>query len=219
MMRQTLSWVGAGALAALVVGGCSSSSSGFPNGGDDTNDAGSTPETTPDAQAVHDANTPPVSADAACGTRVNSGIKFSASGEPLCDATNPCDLTKNTCCVGITGAGTCTTGHNGCGGALDATLECVEDTDCPTNQVCCGFFDMSAGMAGSKCQDVSGNGNKCSPAPTATQDSVQFCQKTCECKDGSECIPQNCNVGLPIPAHLTMCGLQQMGSYNCTQAN
>lgn len=107
-------------------------------------------------------------------------------------------------------------GHSGCSAALTAAFECVEDSDCPTHQVCCGYADMTTSSAGSKCQDL-GSGTKCSPVPSDTQGSVQFCQKTCECKDGTECLPQSCNIpGAPIPASLTMCGLQNKPPYSCT---
>ena len=124
-------------------------------------------------------------------------------------------FTKNTCCVNGLGVGTCTSGHNGCGAALSAAFECTEVEDCPSGQVCCGYADSTTSMAGSKCQNVSGTSNKCTPAPTMTQGTVQLCQKTCECKDGSECVPQSCNVGASLPANLTMCGLQSQQPYNC----
>jgi hypothetical protein len=208
----------------LALGACSSSSGTSPSFADDSGsgsggsgddatepgDSGSTVVTHP-----HDASTGGPAEASTCGMRVNSGIMFTAAGIPYCAANTPCDLTKNTCCVNALGVGTCTSGHNGCGGALNAAFECTEVEDCPSGQVCCGYADSTTSMAGSKCQDVSGTGNKCTPVPTSTQGSVQFCQKTCECKDGSECIPQSCNVGASLPANLTMCGLQSQQPYNC----
>jgi hypothetical protein len=205
--------------AAAVFAACSSSSGGLPAGGDD-NDSGSMDDGAAPPKdsgaAPHDSGTK-ADANAACGVQVNSGVAFTDAGGIYCAANMPCDLTQNTCCVSAIGQGTCTSGHSGCGaGNLAAAFECVEDTDCPANQVCCGYASMAQGMAGSKCQDISASpDHKCSPAPSSTQGSVQFCQKTCECKDGSECIPQSCQVnGAPIAANLTMCGLQG-APYNC----
>jgi hypothetical protein len=210
---------------SLALGGCSSKSAGP---GALADDSGSGDDATEPAGSVDsgpmmtvtgpiDSGSHPAEASTSnCGTRVNSGIMFSAAGVPYCAANMTCDLTQNTCCVNGLGVGSCMSGHNGCGAGLYAAFECIEATDCPSGQVCCGYADSTTSTAGSKCQDVSGNGNKCSPAPTTTQGSVQFCQKTCECKDGSECVPQSCNVGASLPANLTMCGLQSEKPYNCT---
>ena len=206
----------------LTVGGCGSSSGGGPSSFAD--DSGSGEDVTEPVDSGSMVVNPPrdggsghPSVEAStCGMRVNSGIMFTPAGVPYCAANAPCDLTKNTCCVNALGVGTCTSGHNGCGAALNAAFECTEVEDCPTGQVCCGYADSTTSTAGSKCQDVSGTGNKCTPTPTTTQGSVQLCQKTCECKDGSECVPQSCNVGASLPANLTLCGLQSEKPYNCT---
>jgi hypothetical protein len=206
--------------ATVSFAACSSSSNSTLPTDDDaaaatTND-GAAPPKDSGITGARDTGTSPGDSGGACGVRVNSGVAFTDAGAVYCAANMPCDLTKDTCCVGATGAGTCNSGHNGCGGGtLAAAFECVEDTDCPANNVCCGY--AMGGMAGSKCQDISASpDHKCSPAPSSTQGSVQFCQKTCECKDGSECIPQSCTItGAVLPAALTMCGLQG-APYNCT---
>jgi hypothetical protein len=210
-----------GLFAALSFAACSSSSSA-PLA---ENDSGSSDDASSDASGTgaKDAGqaNPRDAASQTCGTRVNSGVAFTDAGGIYCAADMPCDLTSSTCCVNGLGIGTCKSGHNGCGGgtglAAEAAFECVQDTDCPANQVCCGFADSSSMTAGSKCEAL-GSSTKCSPAPTTTQGSVQFCQKTCECKDGSECLPQSCDLGVAgvPPANLTMCGKQDQAPFNCT---
>ena len=206
-------------IAALALAGCSSSSSG----GFATGDDGGTPATDDATSPANDSGGPQREASSpsgdassqACGKQVNSGVMFESNGDLACGLNMPCNLKSDTCCVDALATASCKSGHAGCGaGLVAAAFECVQDTDCPSGQVCCGYAQNNA--AGSKCQDVSHNGNKCSPAPSSTQGSVQFCQKTCECKDGSECIPQSCNVMAGVPANLTMCGLQSQAPYNCT---
>ena len=223
MTRGKLAFL-AGVVTAFAVVACSSSSGGALT---NDNDAGSTDDTSMDAgSGSKDSGQNPPKGDAgavACGTRVNSGVVFNDAGAIYCAANMPCALASDTCCVGALGMGSCKSGHNGCGASAlgpQAAFECVEDTDCPTNQVCCGYVDTTMDTAGSKCQAIGAN-NKC-PAPVAnTQSAVQFCQKTCECKDGSECIPQACSIGgagsgIP-PANLTLCGLQTSSGFgNCT---
>jgi hypothetical protein len=63
-----------------------------------------------------------------------------------------------------------------------------------------------AGTAGSRCEDVSTTGGKCTPATTTTQGSAQLCVTNTECKTG-QCIWQDCMVGILAPS-LTMCGIQ-----------
>ncbi|HEX4446155.1 MAG TPA: hypothetical protein VH044_05450 [Polyangiaceae bacterium] len=143
---------------------------------------------------------------------------FDGTGGIVCGT--DCDLTKNTCCVDGLGDAKCVNGHSGCGSFGNiggaAQFQCVQISDCPSGQVCCGYADSSSNLAGSKCQDISANGNKCAPAPTGTMGSVQFCQKTCECKDGSACVAQSCTVMGAPNAMLTMCALQDKAPYNCT---
>ena len=222
MTRGKLAFLAAGIVAASVVA-CSSSSSGGltddsdSGSGDDTSskDAGST------GSKDSGKSNPAGDSGGACGTRVSSGVVFDDAGAIYCAANMPCALASDTCCVNGLGMGTCKPGHNGCGAgtglAAQAAFQCVEDTDCPTNQVCCGYVDTTMNTAGSKCQAI-GADKKC-PAPSAsTQSAIQFCQKTCECKDGSECVPQSCDLGVPTvpPANLTLCGLQTTGSFHCT---
>jgi hypothetical protein len=223
MTLGRLGLLAAAVVAASVVAACSSSSGGGALTND--NDAASGDDMSTDAggTASKDSGQSPPKGDAAvtCGARVNSGVVFDDAGAIYCAANMPCDLASDTCCVSGLGVGTCKTGHNGCGGgtglSAQAAFQCVEDTDCPTNQVCCGYVDSTMNTAGSKCQAI-GADNKC-PAPMAnTQSAIQFCQKTCECKDGSECVPQSCPLGVPgVPnANLTMCGLQaDAGSFHC----
>ena len=137
--------------------------------------------------------------------RVNSGIPFSDAGVPYCSTSAPCDLTTNTCCVSTLGQGTCQSGHNAnCG--VGAAFQCIEKSECPSGQLCCGFqTDSSHG--GSKCETVS---------VCPTQTSAQLCQTNGECAGGVQCIPQSCNVGAPLPANLTLCGLQSNSTYQCT---
>jgi hypothetical protein len=137
--------------------------------------------------------------------RVNSGIPFSDAGVPYCSTSAPCDLKTNTCCVSTLGEGTCQSGHNAnCG--IGAAFQCIEKSECPSGQLCCGFqTDSSHG--GSKCETVS----VCPP-----QTSAQLCQTNGECAAGVQCIPQSCNVGAPLPANLTLCGLQSNSTYQCT---
>jgi hypothetical protein len=138
--------------------------------------------------------------------RVNSGYTFNDAGIPYCATNVACDLTQNTCCVNPAGDGTCATGHNNpCSGAGGA-FQCIQKTDCPTGQLCCGYqTDSSHG--GSKCEAVSA-------CPSAT--SAQLCETNAECTGGAKCIPQSCNVGAIVPAMLTLCGLQSNSTYTCT---
>jgi hypothetical protein len=210
---------GAGLFAAMALAACSSGSSTpladtDSGSGGDTTDAAVTGSKDAGQVVVDDAGS------LACGTFVNSGVAFVDGGGIYCAMDMPCDLTSSTCCVNGLGKGTCTSGHNGCGSGTgllaQAAFECVQDTDCPANQVCCGYADSSTMSAGSKCQAL-GSSTKCSPAPTNTKGSVQFCQKTCECKDGTACLPQSCDLGVAgvPPANLTMCGMQTMAPFNC----
>lgn len=98
----------------------------------------------------------------------------------------------------------------------DAVFKCVEKTDCPSGQVCCGVADQAAATAGSACQDVAATGNHCTPvatSATSTQGSAQLCQTNAECITGS-CLWQDCTVGTLSPS-LTMCGLQSAAPFNC----
>jgi hypothetical protein len=210
-------------VAAVAVAACSSSSNGGlegddgggPSSGSSAGSGSGSGSGSSGSASGKDSGTSS-GGDAACGKQVANMVTFT-NGKVNCGT--PCDLTADTCCVSSVGAAMCVTGHSGCGtfgsplGA--AAFECIQETDCPSGQVCCGY--AANGMTGSKCQDVSGNGGKCSPAPSSTQGSVQFCQKSCECKDGSECVAQSCTVTSGVPnANLTMCGLQSQPPYNCT---
>jgi hypothetical protein len=223
MTRGKLALLAAGVATASAIAACSSSSGGALTTDSDASSGDDMSSTDAGGTANKDAGQSTQKGDAgvACGTRVNSGVVFDDAGAIYCAANMPCDLASDTCCVSGLGVGTCKTGHNGCGGGTglnaQAAFQCVEDTDCPTNQVCCGYVDTSMNAAGSKCQAI-GADNKCPVPMSNTQSAIQFCQKTCECKDGSECVPQSCPLGVPgvPPANLTMCGLQtNTMNFNC----
>ncbi len=94
-------------------------------------------------------------------------------------------------------------------------FRCVEKTDCPGNQVCCGTADALGMTAGSECQDVSTTNNQCTPAATTLKGSAQLCQTNAECKNGMTCTWQDCMVGTLMPS-LTMCGIQSQAPFNCS---
>jgi hypothetical protein len=202
-----------GAGTGSTTGSGTGSSTGSSGSGSST---GSTGSTSGSPTSGHDAGAH--DAAVACGVQVPSTAILDDAGGIVCGGAS-CDLTVNTCCVAADATSMCVSGHSGCkgfGGNIlgAAQFECDQITDCPSGQVCCGYLNSTS--AGAKCQDVSGSGNKCTPAPTGMMGSVQFCQKTCECKDGSECLAQSCNTapGVP-PAKLTMCGLQFESPFNC----
>ena len=202
-----------GAGTGSTTGSSAGSSTGSSGSGGSTGSTGSTSG----SPAGHDAGAH--DASLTCGVQVPSTAILDDAGGIVCGG-GSCDLTMNTCCVAADATSMCVSGHSGCkgfGGNIlgAAQFECDQITDCPSGQVCCGYLNSTS--AGAKCQDVSGNGNKCTPAPTGMMGSVQFCQKTCECKDGSACIAQSCATapGVP-PAKLTMCGLQSESPFNCS---
>ena len=148
---------------------------------------------------------------------VKSEISFSG-GLPLC-GTTACDLTKNICCVTQTAQGSCIPNTQTCPSG-DATFKCVQKTDCPGNDICCGVANESTSSAGSQCEDVSSTNQECTPVATgasSTQGSAQVCQTTAKCKNGMTCQWQTCNVsGALIEPQLTMCGIQSAAPFNCT---
>jgi hypothetical protein len=134
--------------------------------------------------------------------RVDSGIPFSDAGVPYCSTKATCDLKSNTCCVDVTGVGSCHSGHSvNCG--IGASFQCIEKTDCPSGQLCCGYQT-----------DSTHGGSNCQPS-CPSQTSAQLCQTNGECAGGVECIPQACDVGALVPANLTLCGLQSNATYKC----
>jgi hypothetical protein len=103
----------------------------------------------------------------------------------------------------VLGQGTCKSGHTiNCG--VGAGFQCVEKSDCPSGQICCGYQTDST-HGGSKCE-----------ASCPAQTSAQLCQTNAECTGGQTCIPQSCDVGATLPANLTLCGLQSNDTYKCT---
>jgi hypothetical protein len=150
---------------------------------------------------------------------VPSNVQFDDAGTPICGT--PCDLRSHICCIDQFGAGTCIAASATCPTITiagitvpEATFKCVEKSDCPGNQVCCGVADSVAGTAGAQCEDVSSTGGKCTPATTTTQGSAQLCTTNGECKTG-QCIWQDCMVAAGLAPSLTMCGIQSAAPFNC----
>jgi len=143
--------------------------------------------------------------------KVPSNVQYTDAGVVICGT--PCPLTSNICCIDQLGNGHCMSTTSSCSN-LEATFKCVQATDCPANQVCCGNANQPAATAGATCQDVASNGNQCTPAPSSTEGSAQLCQTDAECVNGAECIWQDCTVGTLKPS-LTMCGLQSSAPFNC----
>jgi hypothetical protein len=144
--------------------------------------------------------------------RVPSNVQFTDAGVVLCGT--PCPLTSNQCCIDVLGNTTCSSLGASC--TNEAIFKCVQQTDCPANQVCCGVANQAAATAGSECQDVASTGNHCTPVATmasSTEGSAQICQTNAECLTGS-CLWQDCSVGTLKPS-LTMCGLQSAAPFNC----
>jgi hypothetical protein len=140
------------------------------------------------------------------GGNVPTNVTFDDAGKPTCAAGVGCDLTTNVCCVSSTG-GVCNSKAKGCLPG-QGNFGCVDDSTCPSGQVCCFQADQGAQTAGSSCQTVAA-GAKCSPDITATAGSVQLCQTTSECKSGC-CAWQDCTImsstGTARTLSLTMCG-------------
>lgn len=146
--------------------------------------------------------------------RVPSNVTFNDAGIPLC-GTTACDLKTNECCLTPPPyVATCNPQGTTCPG--QAIFNCVDETDCPSGEVCCGVANETAGTAGTECQDIASNNNQCSPAPSATMASAQVCQTTAECKNGMTCTWQDCTVGSGVVS-LAMCGVQSGAVFNCTK--
>jgi hypothetical protein len=144
--------------------------------------------------------------------KVPSNVQYNDAGVVLCGT--PCPLTSNVCCIDVLGNGHCMPPGSTC--TNEAVFKCVERTDCPTNEICCGIADQTTATAGSECQDVASTNNQCTPVATSassTQGSAQLCQTNAECLTGT-CIWQDCTVGTLKPS-LTFCGLQSAAPFNC----
>lgn len=191
-------------------GGSSSSSSGggSSSGTSSSSGSGSSSGSTHDGGSSSSSGGP--------GGRVPSQVMFDDAGVPLCGT--PCPLSSNQCCVSVLGAATCLAADAGPCPMADALpqadFKCVEKSDCPSNQVCCGYADTttSPATAGSTCQAVSA-GN-CAPPASSSKASAQLCQLNSECKSGTSCIWQDCTVGTQT-LQLTMCGIQTGAVFNC----
>jgi hypothetical protein len=163
--------------------------------------------------------------------RVTSNIEFNDAGLPLCGST-ACDLHSNVCCVSALAAGSCLAAGSTCPESDNypqAQFDCLQASDCPCGQVCCGIANdsNSSASAGSNCQDISATG-ACSPVADAgaqsKSGSAQLCQTDAECKNGMKCSWQVCSVTTPYSAtpampNLTMCGLQSAAPFNCSEKN
>jgi hypothetical protein len=143
---------------------------------------------------------------------VASNIMFNSAGIPMC-GTTACDLTSNECCLAYPiPAATCNPVGTACTG--QAIFKCVEASECPQGQVCCGLADQTTSSAGASCQTT------CTTGASSAMGSAQLCQTDGECKNGMKCTWQDCKVGMPEPAmanvELTMCGVQTASPFNCT---
>jgi hypothetical protein len=150
------------------------------------------------------------------GGHVPTNVQYSDAGVTIC-GTVPCDLKSNICCVDLSGNGSCLANTKSCP-AFTVTFACVQQTDCPSGQVCCVVATSSGGAsAKSQCQDVSTTGGKCTPADSSQAGSAQMCQTDAECKTGS-CLWQDCSINLSgqtLKPSLTMCGLQNNPPFTC----
>ncbi len=204
-LTKTSSLALALAAAACAFWACSSSSSSGPpaSTGDD---AGSSSGSTSSSG----------SGGGTCagdGGKVPTNVTFDSMGKPTCAVGAGCDLSANLCCFGSKG-GTCTPTATGCMPGY-GSFGCIDDSTCPSGQVCCFAADADAGTLGSSCQTVAAGG-KCSPAVTDTAGSTQLCQTNSECKSGC-CAWQDCTV-MGKALSLTMCGDPPTSSaFSCTK--
>jgi|HubBroStandDraft_1064217.scaffolds.fasta_scaffold30428_1 hypothetical protein len=198
--------------------GGGSSSSGSSGGGGSSSSSGTHPSGSGSSSG---------STSGSSSGRVESNIVFNEAGVPLCGSV-ACNLTSNTCCVALNQTGSCIPQGQSCT-SQEAQFKCLEASDCPSGQVCCGVANNSAGAAsaGSECQDIAAAGH-CSPVPDAgaqsTLGSAQLCQTNAECVNHMDCTWQVCSIdttidGVPnvmLMPNLTMCGLQSAAPFNCT---
>jgi hypothetical protein len=112
---------------------------------------------------------------------------------------------------------------------MEAQFECLEASECPSGQVCCGVANNTQGTAsaGSQCEDISASGH-CDPVADAgaasTMGSAQLCQTDAECVNHMTCSWQVCTipttvagVAVTLKPNLTMCGLQSAAPFNCAE--
>jgi len=147
--------------------------------------------------------------------RVPSQIMFNSAGLPLCGST-ACDLSTHICCLTQQLQATCIANSTTCPSGA-ASFGCLQKSDCATGKVCCAIADVSTATAGTACQDVASQENKCLPAPTTNSASAQECQTTAECVNGETCSWQNCAVsGITPEPELVLCGVQNEAPFNCS---
>jgi hypothetical protein len=127
----------------------------------------------------------------------------------------PCDLKTNTCCLDQFLVARCISKPMTCP-SNNVSFGCLQATDCPSGQVCCGLADSSAMTATTSCATIA-SGTNCPGMSSMTMGYAQFCQTDGECKNHQACIKQSCpiNSSLP-PAVFKLCGLQNHQPYNCT---
>ena len=174
-------------------GSSSGSSSGSPSGSSSGSGTGSSSGSSSSGSSSGSSSTG--SSSGATGPR-DAGTDHYV---PTCG--RPCDLRSNTCCLPADGgvdASFCLSGTSPSCGTNIATLHCGGVTDCPSGQLCCGNYNLTAKTAETICQTVT----KCSVA--------QFCETNQECPTGVQCTSQNCAGG-----NLYLCGLQAEAPYNC----
>ncbi len=143
------------------------------------------------------------------GTTGDAGVTIVTCGQ------DQCNLSTNTCCVGLDTQTLQPTGrciaHNAACMSEEAAFNCGGAVDCAKGQVCCGTADKTTLQAQTFCQ---------SSCPTTsssdgTTGQSQVCRDSAECLNKMECIPQTCVSGF---AHLDLCGLQTQQPYGCMAA-
>jgi hypothetical protein len=128
----------------------------------------------------------------------------------LCGSNPACDLSMQTCCVGVDALGNPTgkcIAHGAKCPLLTAAFACGGAVDCPAGKVCCGAADSVAMTAGSSCTDTCPTQSNASK----TQGSAQVCRGSAECQNHMECIAQVC-MG---KANFNLCGLTSQDPFQC----
>jgi hypothetical protein len=147
------------------------------------------------------------SSDGGDGEAPSTCVDYQA---PTCGIGATCDLRYNTCCANPTTlTARCVAKPQPCE-QEEAPVACVQACECPTGQVCCGYYYQLMGAVGSGCQTV-GQGGACQPSPqTNTQAAAQLCGTQGECVEG-DCINQTCVDDVT----LNVCGLQSQAPFFC----
>lgn len=80
--------------------------------------------------------------------------------------------------------------------AVGTAIRCDDRTDCPSGQVCCGFFSQNAGYRGVACQ------TSCNSSPIPNTTTVRFCDPNAphdECAEiGKVCTPSGSLSGYDV---------------------